>query len=1240
MYQILQWNCQGYRSKYEDLCVLLSQQCPAVAVLQETMLSNNPKKPPSKYTAYTEFNNPTPGNGLATLIRNDIPHSKLNVQSRLQITAFSIKLSKRYTICNMYISPNEIVQLNELTNIIEQLPTPIIICGDFNSHHPSWDNMCTQQDARSTTIENLLLNSSMVLLNTGQPTHFYLQTGSSSAIDLSMCSADTAVDYQWSVMEDLYGSDHYPILLTEINPEPCVRERRYIEDRADWNIFYQSTFIVNTEDLLENLTIDDLIESYNNHIIQAANISIPKSSGKTQQKIVPWWNHSCREANDKRRRALRRYQRSKLNTDKIEYCRARAIAKRTKFEAKQKSWQDYVTTLNEKTPMRKIWNRIRKIRGRYQSIGAPYLIENNIHVSDEREVAELMANHYQTISSNDSYNNKFKRIRQALEIPLQFATNSDLNYNSPITMLELTRMLSICNKSATGEDQISYNMIKHSHETCQMFLLNIMNKIFSSGQFPSQWLSGIVLSFPKPGKDNSKRENYRPISLTSCTGKLMEKIINNRLVTTLESNKQLPTNQFGFRKMHSTIDALNRFSTDVTNALNNKQHVLCVSFDMKKAYDTTWRYGILRSLHTMGFRGSLPIYIKNFLTNRTFKTKINRTYSIVHTIDQGVPQGGVLSCTLFSLAINGILNCIPSNIGASLYVDDLLVYCSGFYVPGLERRLQTTINKINDWANSHGFTFSQPKTHCIHFHRRRAFQPPQRLMLENSIICNRDSIKYLGMTFDCKLTWREHIKDLKIRCMKGLDLLKCLSHTTWGSDRTTMLRLYRAIIRSKMDYASFIYNSAAENILKLLDPVHNAALRLCTGAYRSSPVISIYADSGEPPLNHRRELLALQYYARTLQLETSAAFSYVQPQTELRPDNLTKNTTYSERITKTLSEMNLNISTITFKYQAIPLWQAPTDTKCNKADYPKKKSCSDQMMKLYFLEHSEQHHSDQIHIYTDGSKNNEGVGCSAVSLVGGRRMKLMRESSVFTAELTGILLGLNIALTTNRTNFVIFSDSRSAIQVAQHYDSTHPLVNQIILRLLKVKERHKSVTFCWCPGHVGIPGNEKADSMAVEAASSNDETANDAVPYRDWYPIVKRKMKEKWLREWLNVNANKLRKLKDTVEMWPSSSDENRKYSIIITRLRIGHTKATHQYLMEGGVQPYCGDCIVPLTVKHVLAECPTYSDTRRRLYPETEHQTTDQAIRTILSEQNNQNFNTNQLMTFIREIGLYDNII
>ena len=305
---------------------------------------------------------------------------------------------------------------------------------------------------------------------------------------------------------------------------------------------------------------------------------------------------------------------------------------------------------------------------------APYLIKNDNHITDELQIAELMASHYETISSNNSYNMKFQRYRRTHEQPINFSTKESIPYNSPITILELERMLATCTNTAVGEDKITYSMIRRSHESCHHFLIAIYNKIFDTGIYSPQWQSSTVLSFPKPGKNSTLEENFRPISLTSCVGKLMEKIINNRLTFFLESNNHLPPEQFGFRKMHSTIDALNRFTTDISKSLNQKNSVICVSFDMRKAYDTTWRYGILQNMYDIGLRGKLPEYIRCFLSNRLFKTKIGNTYSTYHTLDQGVPQGGVLSCTLFSLAINNILKIIPNTVRASLYVDDLLIY--------------------------------------------------------------------------------------------------------------------------------------------------------------------------------------------------------------------------------------------------------------------------------------------------------------------------------------------------------------------------------------------------------------------------------------------------------------------------------------------------------------------------------------------------------------------------------------
>ena len=115
------------------------------------------------------------------------------------------------------------------------------------------------------------------------------------------------------------------------------------------------------------------------------------------------------------------------------------------------------------------------------------------------------------------------------------------------------------------------------------------------------------------------------------------------------------------------------------------------------------------------------------------------------------------------------------------------------------------------------------------------------------------------MIWDTKLTLEPHIKYLKARCQKSLNILKVLSRTEWGADRTTLLKLYRSLVRSKLDSGCLVYGSASKTALAKLDPVHNQGLHLSLGAFRSSPVESLYVEAHEPPLEIRREKLALQY---------------------------------------------------------------------------------------------------------------------------------------------------------------------------------------------------------------------------------------------------------------------------------------------------------------------------------------------------------------------------------------------
>ncbi|GFN88484.1 retrovirus-related pol polyprotein from type-1 retrotransposable element r1 [Plakobranchus ocellatus] len=477
----------------------------------------------------------------------------------------------------------------------------------------------------------------------------------------------------------------------------------------------------------------------------------------------------------------------------------------------------------------------------------------------------------------------------------------------------------------------------------------------------------------------------------------------------------------GFRKDHSTLDHLVRLETFTKKAFARKKQVLAVFFDLEKAYDTTWRYGISKDLFDFYFRGRLPIFISNFLKDRHFKVKAENTFSSPYHQENGVPQGSILSPILFNLKINNIIKSVSKHVNASLFVHDFAIYAEGKHLQHLERTIQLCINNVQKWVSENGFRFSVSKTTCVHFHRQRIYAEPA-LHLDGQPIPVKGEAKFLGVVFDSKLNFSSHVKYLKKKCLKALNLLRVVGHTDWGADRATLLKLYRTLVRSKLDYGSVIYGSAKKHVLRALDPIHHQGLRIALGAFRTTPIKSLYAEAGEPSLEHRRMKLAFNYVLKLKSLPRIPCHEVVFEAPLSDFSAVTKSE--SNLVANTFEHFknaNISLNIIdNLHVQCPPPWEEHNITVDISLRKQNKENTSEIAYQKEFFRIKEKF-SNHYAVFTDGSKLEEKDAAAVYFPEHPDRSKATRlrdGASVFSAELEGIALGsqkLKNSLNTTKT---------------------------------------------------------------------------------------------------------------------------------------------------------------------------------------------------------------------------------
>ena len=513
---LLQWNIRSVNSNKLDFLSLLREKNPICVCLNETFLNNPLSFKIKCYTSYHTNSDNQIGNLI--LIRKDIPFTPISCRTELNVLAVRIQTNILITVCSIYMKPDRVIDPVQLNDLISQLPQPFILIGDFNARNIYWHDTLT--NSRGNQILDTILNNQLHILDTNSFTHYDQRCKTFSHIDLSLCTPDIACNFYWYTYPDRCGSDHYPILIECLELTANTNRKKWKYHNADWAAFSRETFSIPTYD--DSDYIETNLEKFYKVILEAADLYIPFSCNTKIKCPVPWWNNECHQAKRARTKAYKKFKRTRSDIDYIEYKKQCALTKRTFKAAQQNSWKTYVFTINKDTPISAIWKKVHKILGKPSQTHVPTLLINNEIKYDTKEVASAFAESLSNISRGSSLP-EFQAIKRDKERDvIDFSTTDKFDYNEPFTYEELVSSLADCSNTAPGEDLISYEILKHTHEKGLKFLLELYKNILIKENFVDSWTTGIILPFLKPGKNPQDPKSYRPIALTSCLCKLRE----------------------------------------------------------------------------------------------------------------------------------------------------------------------------------------------------------------------------------------------------------------------------------------------------------------------------------------------------------------------------------------------------------------------------------------------------------------------------------------------------------------------------------------------------------------------------------------------------------------------------------------------------------------------------------------------------------------------------------------------
>jgi len=745
----------------------------------------------------------TQGGGVALFVHNSLSFSQVNLPNftdKLEVLAIDLfsdgaKLAHRFAC--VYRPPyydaaavEKAQLLSDFVNFVCSVQCPTTLVGDFNLPNIDWESYTIsgldRGEVNATLLDAMLLNDLSQFVS--EPTRI------DNVLDLVLSSDPLGISF-CSVGTPFATSDHSAVIF-----ELCCQENlcktnasnSFVLDykNADYEGMNNFLCSINWRDILGNSSnVETKYNAFLSVMGVATEVYVPKRKNNKNNFRLP-----------KNIRALK--------------ARKNALWKnrRNDGEAFKKANKEYLTKLNEHFAKREHKcvndNDVKKfysfVNSKIKSSPgiSPLRREDGTLVIEDQEKASLLNEFFASVFTvDDNINQSFQ--------PRTDKKKSEVEFTAVRVMQALKKLP---NKMSRSPDNLPAFLLKKTALGICEPLSEIFSLSFESGVLPSYWLTADVCAIFKKGA-TSKPGNYRPVSLTSVCCRVMESIIKQEVVDYLLKHKLISKHQHGFLSRKSVTTQLLESTEEFTRAFKEKSCLDCVYLDYSKAFDSVCHSKLLTKLAGYGISGRLLEWFRAFLTGRTQRVVVNRSYSEYVPVISSVPQGTVCAPLLFLIYVNDVNDCVQNDVTIKLFADDLKVFCCVTKRSTDASPLTLALKSISKWSAKWQLNLACEKCVVVHLGNRN---PKRDYFINDVCLAHADSFRDLGVTINHDLSFSKHCQIIAGRALRRVGLI---FRAFKSRDPNLLVKAYKTYVRPVLETCTEVWSPYKIKDIKVIERV-------------------------------------------------------------------------------------------------------------------------------------------------------------------------------------------------------------------------------------------------------------------------------------------------------------------------------------------------------------------------------------------------------------------------------------